>query len=97
MHCERFDGPEVEFVAQSKPRSMGHAVMIHWRVCQDPPRKKVPRRWATSGETLTAGFAEIVEEKEVTAEQKGILEANLSPLPSRQAKSAGCTEATYGR
>ena len=22
MHCERFDGPEVDFVAQSKPRGM---------------------------------------------------------------------------
>ena len=44
-----------------------------------------------------ASFSEIVEEKEVTAEQVGILEASLSPLPSRQAKSAGCTETTYGR
>ena len=36
VHCELFDGPDVEFVAQSKPRDMGHAVLIHWRVCREP-------------------------------------------------------------
>ena len=40
MHCERFDGPDVKFVAQSKSRDMGYAVLIHWRVCREPPWMK---------------------------------------------------------